>query len=77
MSQRNLGTLQSGASGHCVHLAAAGFAIAAFGQFGEATQFELQGPLRSQVAEVAVAVYHYHLLENHPGFHEYCPPSEI
>jgi len=29
------------------------------------------------VAEVAVAVYHYHLLENHPEFHEYCPPSEI
>jgi len=69
VSQRNLGTLQSGASGHCVHLAAAGFAIAAFGQFGEATRFVQRGPLQDPVAEAAVAVHHYHLLESHPGFH--------
>jgi hypothetical protein len=36
-----------------------------------------QGPLQNSVAEAAVAVHHYHLLENHPGFHEYLPPSEI
>jgi hypothetical protein len=52
-------------------------AAAALGQFGEVARSVQQELLQGRVAEVAVAVYRYHLLENHPEFHEYCPPSEI
>jgi len=68
--------LWTGAGGHCVCLAA-DFAVATLEQVGEATRFEQQGPLQSRMVAVAVVVHHYHLFQNHRGFHEYLPPSEI
>ena len=70
--KRNLDMLRTGAGGHCVRLAAT-----ALGQFAEVTRSVQQGPLRSRVAEAAVAVHHYHLPQNHPGCSVLVPPSEI
>ena len=73
---RNPDTLQLEVDGHCTHLAAA-TEVATLERSGETTQFERQALPQNQVAEVAVAAVHCHLLQNHLGFHAYLPPSEI
>jgi len=65
---RNPDTLQLEIDGYCTHLAAT--EAAALERSGETTQFERQALPQDQMAEVAGVVHHYHLLENHQGFHK-------